>query len=176
MALRTGLGRIFGQFGMWPMNYLDFLRRTSTKFAEYPVQASKMTALWTASNYAAVSAMNLGGADVGKWFWFSPAGIDMSPHAKFVEDIAQMWKETPDGRAARKRVIEYPLDFFPSSIELRNIERALKDGAVPFDANGKPTPDLLRVLGFTPLKESPDKDLEQWLQFESGFGKERKPQ
>src|SRR5258708_39024170 len=61
--LRTGMGRIFGQFGMWPMNYLDFLRRGASKFAEHPQNAMRTTALWGATNYAAVAAMNGIGAD-----------------------------------------------------------------------------------------------------------------
>lgn len=172
--LRTGMGRVFGQFGMWPMNYGDFLRRGAQKFTEYPDKALGMTALWAASNYAAVSSMNAIGADAGKWFWFSPAAIDMSPHLKFVEDLGAMWKDSQDGREARRRVIEYPLSFFPTSVEMRNISKALESDEEPFDSNGHPTPALLRVLGFTPLKEQPDRDFEEEVKRQLGYGKEKK--
>jgi hypothetical protein len=171
--LRTGAGRIFGQFGMWPMNYLDFLRRGSTKFAEYPQQATKTLALWAATNYASVSAMNGIGADASKWFFVSPAGYGLSPHAQFVLDLGKAWEETPDGRAARKRVLEYPMDFFPAGIEARNIESVLQSGEEPFTDDGHPTPALLKVLGFKPMKETPDRDMEEQIKFELGLGKEK---
>lgn len=171
--LRTGAGRILGQFGMWPLNYQDFLKRIASKTSEFPTQSLTTAGLWGASNYAAVSAMNGMGADVGKWFWFSPAAVDMSPHAKFIQDLAGMWKDSPDGREARRRVIEYPLDFFPSSIELENIEKVIEKDESPFDDNGHPTPALLKVLGFNPLKQQPDLDLEQEVKKQLGFSERR---
>ena len=167
--LRTGMGRVFGQFGMWPMNYFDFLKRGASKFAEHPQNAMKTTAMWAACNYGAVAALNGIGADAGKWFWVSPAGIDMSPHAKFVEDLGMMWKESPDGREARRRVLEYPLNFFPSSLEAQSVMKVFESGEEPFDENGKPTAALLQILGFKPLKETPDRDLEEEIKFETGF-------
>jgi len=168
-VLRTGMGRIFGQFGMWPLNYLDFLKRGASKFGESPANAMKTTALWAACNYSAVAAMNGIGADAGKWFWFSPAAVDMSPHAKFVEDLASMWKESPDGREARRRVLEYPLTFFPTSIEAQQIFKVLQSGEEPFDSSGHPTPALLQVLGFKPSKPEPERDLEGTVKYELGF-------
>jgi hypothetical protein len=174
-VLRTGAGRIFGQFGMWPLNYMDFLKRGASKFSEHPQTAMKTTALWAASNYAAVSAMNGAGADVGKWFWFSPAGVDMSPHAKFIENLLQAPKDSPDGREARRQVLEYPMNFFPTGLEAKNIYQVIESGEDPFDENGHPTPALLKVLGFKPLKEVPERDLEHQMLFELGYGEHHRP-
>jgi hypothetical protein len=174
-VLRTGAGRIFGQFGMWPMNYLDFLRRGATKFGESPKNALYATATWVGANYAVTSAMNGIGADAGKWAWFSPSAIDMSPHAQFLVDLAMSPKDSPEGREARRRVIEYPLDFFPSGIELRNIEQALKSGDEPFNEDGTPTPMMLKVLGFKPLQEQPERDVEDEILYQMGYKERRQP-
>lgn len=172
--LRTGAGRVFGQFGMWPMNYLDFLKRGALKFGESPKNALSTTAMWAAMNYGAVAAMNGLGADTGKWFGLSPAAIEFSPHLKFIEDLAMSPKDSQEGREARKRVLEYPLDFFPSSIELRNIGRAWDSGEDFFDGDGNLTPSALRVLGFTPLKEEPERDLEDEVLYQMGYGHEKR--
>jgi hypothetical protein len=175
-VLRTGAGRVFGQFGMWPLNYVDFLRRGASKFAENPKNALKATALWSLCNYSAVTAMNGMGADVGKWFWFSPAAVEMSPHAQFLIDLAQSPKDSQEGRESRKRVLEYPMDFFPAGIEIRNIGRALDTDEPMFDDDGNLTPSAIRVLGFTPLKEHPDRDFEDEMLYQMGFGHEaRRP-
>lgn len=167
--LRTGAGRVFGQFGMWPLNYGDFLRRGALKFAENPKNALKATALWAACNYSAVAAMNGIGADSGKWFWFSPAAVEMSPHGQFLLDLAMSPKDSKEGREARKKVLEYPLDFFPAGIEMQNIGKALESDEDMFDSNGNLTPSALRVLGFTPLKEHPEHDFEEELRHQMGY-------
>jgi hypothetical protein len=185
--LRTGAGRVFGQFGMWPMNYGDFLRRSAFKMTTNPKQAIKLAAVWTMTNYAAVQAMQGMGADADKWFFLSPAGYGLSPHAQFLLDLGKSPEETPDGRAARKRVLEYPLDFFPGGVEMRQIHRMLQSDEPPFDANGHPTPSFLRALGFKPMEdksggkpEKPTKEIkdqsnpaEEWIKFELGYGNER---
>jgi hypothetical protein len=173
-VLRTGAGRVFGQFGMWPLNYGDFLRRGAVKFSESPKNAMKATALWGVANYSAVAAMNAMGADVGKWFWFSPAAVEMSPHAQFLIDLAESPKDSQEGREARKRAIQYPLDFFPAGIEMRNIGRALESDEDFFDADGNLSPSALRVLGFTPLKDVPERDLEDEIIYQMGFGHEQR--
>ena len=169
-ALRTGAGRIFGQFGMWPMNYLDFIKRGAFKVREHPGTALGAIASWAAVNYTGTAVMNkVLGADAGKWTWVSPAAIDMSPHARLIEDLAMGMKDNPDGRDARRRVLEYPLDFFPTSVEAGNIYRALEADEPFFDGDGHPSQSWLRVMGFTPLKDVPERDLEDWFLYQGGF-------
>jgi hypothetical protein len=175
-ALRTGAGRVLGQFGMWPMNYMDFLKRMGAKTFEYPAQATRMGATWAMTNYAAVQSMQAMGIDSSKWFWVSPSGFGLSPHAQFIMDLGKGLENTPDGRAARKRVLEYPLDFFPGSIEARHIEKVIADGDEPFDENGHPTAAFIQILGFKPYKEGPDRDFNDEIKFQLGLGGERKPQ
>lgn len=178
--LRTGLGRIFGQYGMWPLNYMDFLGRLGKKYATNPRQAAKTTATWLATNFAAVSAMSAMGADAEKWFFVSPAGFGGSPHAQLVQDLFKSPEETQEGRDARKRVLEYPMQFVPAGNEMQQIMRAVKDMDM-----GNEHDALLRILGFKPeappsgtvkpVKEetSSPSDLEKWLQYEAGERKQR---
>jgi hypothetical protein len=169
LLLRTGAGRIFGQFGMWPMNYWDFLQRGARKFGSHPDAALRAVATWSAVNYAATSAMNGMGADQGKWFWFSPAGMDMSPHAKLIENMMIMMKDSPEGRDAKRQVLEYPLNFLPAGVAGANMLKAAEGNEPFFDMNGHATPSFLRVLGFTPLKEEPYRDLEDQLLYDVGM-------
>jgi hypothetical protein len=170
--LRTGLGRIFGQYGMWPLNYMDFLKRMVSKYHEFPAQSLKTSATWVGSNYAAVAAMNAGGADVGKWFFVSPSGYGGSPHLELVEALAKSPENTYEVRASRKKVLEYPLNFIPTMNEMKSVIKAIDDGGPAFNDNGMPTGNLLRVLGFKPLDEaheermknlSPEEDIEYQL-------------
>jgi hypothetical protein len=180
LALRTGLGRIFGQYGMWPLNYMEFLRKGISKYAEYPAKTRRAMALWTASNYAASKTLgNVGGfgdADVGKWFFFSPAGYGGSPHLKLAQDIMKAPEESDEGRQARKDILEYPLNFIPGSIEMEAILKAIEKGGSPI-VNGQLTPEAIRVLGMKPKNEHlQDLSPEDWMKYETGFKQQGRQQ
>lgn len=175
--LRTGVGRIFGQFGMWPMNYLDFLRRLGSKVGEFHGPALRTIATWAASNYAAASLMeNIFHADVGKWFFLSPAGFGGSPHMELVQNLMRAPEETQQGRDARRKVLEYPIEFFPTSNEIKSILKAYEDGGPAFDDNGHLSDNFTRILGFKPLNEVHQENMENLspedkLRYEFGFKK-----
>jgi hypothetical protein len=170
MALRTGLGRIFGQYGMWPLNYMEFLRKAIGKRAEYPSKTMRMMGLWVASNYAASSTLGALGGDVSKWFYLSPAGYGGSPHLKLAQDIMKTPEESEEGRQARKDVLTYPMNFIPGQIELKAILKATEDGASMFNSDGSPSSDFIRVLGMKPKDEHlQDLSPEEWMQYETGF-------
>lgn len=176
-VLRTGLGRIFGQFGMWPANYADFLTRMyqKSKGGEYRKQALRGTALWLGANFAASTGMEALGADVSKWYYMSPAGYSPSMHFELVKDLAASPEETDEGRAARKRVLEYPLNFIPARVELENILTVMEDHPDIGLKQGALDPNLLRVLGFKPKKEMPELTTEDLFKYETGFKGVRAP-
>jgi hypothetical protein len=170
MALRTGLGRIFGQYGMWPLNYFEFLRKGFAKRSEYPSKTMQMMGWWLTTNYAASQTLGGLGGDVSKWFFISPAGYGGSPHLKLAQDIMKAPEESDEGRQARKDVLSYPLNFVPGSIEMKAILKAIEDGGPMFNSDGTPSPDFIRVLGMKPKKEHmQDLTPEEWMQYESGF-------
>lgn len=169
-VLRTGVGRIFGQFGRWPANYADFLARLyqKSKGGEYRSEAMRSAVLWAGANYAAAAGLEGLGADVSKWFFVSPAGYSASPHADLVMNLLKSPEESDEGRAARKAVLEYPLNFIPARVEMNNILDAMEEMG---PGVGLMDPRLLRVLGFKPAKQMPDVAPEDLLQYETGFGR-----
>lgn len=173
-VLRTGLGRIFGQYGMWPLNYIDFISRLGKKFAEHPQHALSTVATWGAANYAAVQTLEgIFHADVGKWFYTSPMGYAGSPNMEFIQNVMKGVEETDEGRQARKRALQYPLDFIPAYNEMRQVIRAMDEGG-PLFQDGHMSDNLTRVLGFKPLDETHEQrvsDLspEERLNYELGY-------
>jgi hypothetical protein len=170
MFLRTGIGRVFGQYGLWPLNYLEFIKRVATRYPDNKKMAMRAAALWATTNYAASSSLSAMGADVGKWFFFSPAGYGGSPHFQLAQDIMKAPEESTDGLEARKRILKYPLNFIPASLEIQAVIQQLEEGGDAFNADGSPTPNLIRILGMHPKKNiMQDMTLEDRMQYEAGF-------
>ncbi len=171
--LRYGAGRIFGQYGVWPANYADFLYRIGRKWSERPDLAARTSATWVAVNYAATHAMEAMGADTSKWFWQSPAGFAGSPHWDFVHSLMLAPENTEEGRAARKTVLEYPLNFVPALSEMKSVARAIEDGGInewpPSQEN------LLRALGFKPINQAmSDQDWGDFVKTQLGYERTRR--
>jgi len=173
--LRTGAGRIFGQFGMWPLNYMDFLRRMATKVSDFHGPALRTVGTWMGANFAAAATMEgLFHADVGKWFWLSPAGFGGSPHLELAQNLFKMAEETQEGREARRKVMEYPLDFVPASNEIKTILKSIDEGGPAFTDDGHISDNFTRILGFKPLNETHEQRLqdlspEDRIRYEFGY-------
>lgn len=170
--LRTGAGRIFGQYGMWPLNYFDFLTRLTKRGLDpaHRTQALQTAATWLAMNTAAFQTFEHLGADTGKWWFFSPATPMPvgSPHWQFVQALGQSMEDTPEGREARRTVLQYPLNFVPAFAEMRSIIKAVGDGDIT--ATDMSGPGLLRTLGMRPLPAiEQDKEWDDWVKFQMGF-------
>jgi hypothetical protein len=170
--LRTGAGRIFGQYGMWPLSYFDFLTNMGKKALdpEYRVQALKAGAWWAAMNATAYESFASIGADTGKWWFFSPSAPipTGSPHWQFVQALGKSMENNEEGRAARRRALEYPLNFIPGSTEVEGILRAYNRGE---DFSG---PGFIRALGMRPLPEiEKERDWEEWVQYQMGYKEPR---
>jgi hypothetical protein len=177
--LRTGAGRIFGQFGMWPLNYMDFLRRMATKVSDFHGPALRTVGTWMGANFAAAATMEgIFHADVGKWFWLSPAGFGGSPHLELAQNLMKMAEETQEGREARRKVMEYPMDFVPASNEIKTILKSIDEGGPAFTDDGHLSDNFTRILGFKPLNETHEQRLqdlspEDRIRYEFGYKKEK---
>jgi hypothetical protein len=171
--LRYGAGRIFGQYGVWPANYADFLYRIGRKWSERPDLAARTSATWVAVNYALTHAMEAAGADTSKWFWQSPAGFAGSPHWDFVHAVMVAPENTEEGHAARRTILEYPLNFVPAMSEMKSVAKAIQDGGV----NSWP-PDqasLLRAMGFKPIDQAvQDQDWQDFVKTQMGYESARR--
>ena len=175
--LKTGIGRVFGQYGLWPMSFLDYIRRLGSKVQENPKKALPALGAFLAINYElVVQARKHLGVDVSKWFMFSPSGFAGSPHLEFVKDLMISPEETNEGRLARKRVMEYPLQFAPTYNEIRALEETWDKPWI--DEQGHITQDGLKAMGFRMFKPG-EPTFEQvlngditptkWLEYESGM-------
>ena len=166
--LRTGIGRIMGQYGYWPSNYIEYMRRLAAKAPRYGSQTVEAAAIWSAVNFAGVSGMAAIGADTNNWFWTSPMAYGGGPHFDFALNLMKASDNSQQGREARRRVLEYPMNFIPASVELRAIMRAEEKG------ESIPGPGLWRVLGFKPLNElEKDREFTDWIKYQSGYGSGR---
>lgn len=164
--LRTGLGRLFGQYGNWPLNYAEFVTKLGRKYSTFPGQSSRGVASWLAVNGVAATLMEAAGADSSKWLWTSPASFTGGPQLELVKDLMQGMETTDQGASARARVLRYPLNFIPGSIAMRSWITAL-EGQEDLSVGGK---GFMRMMGFKPLNDvENDKDYSEWLLEESGL-------
>jgi hypothetical protein len=173
LFLRTGIGRVFGQYGLWPLSYLDFLRRVTGKLATHPQAAMRTVGYWYAANKAASATFSAAGGDVSKWFFISPAGYGGSPHLQMAQAVGESLENSQQGREARKTLLEYPMNFIPAYLELKNVARYITDGDKLFNSDWSLTDDAVRMLGMHP--KSPDLELtpQEQLQYETGFSHRR---
>lgn len=170
--LRTGMGRIFGQYGMWPMNYFDFMMRMTKKVAEHPDKALPAVGIWAATNYAAVQTFEAMGADTGKWWFFSPATpVPIgSPHWQMIQAASKSLENSSEGREARRTVLEYPLQFVPNVTELKAIMRTIEEDDLMKEGRGFASPGFLRIMGMRPMPEiEKDKEWADWIQWQMGM-------
>ena len=173
LFLRTGIGRVFGQYGLWPLSFLDYMRRLTGKLATNPQKATQAMALWIASNYAASSAFSAAGGDVSKWFFISPAGFGGSPHLEMAQAVGRSLENSQEGREARKTVLEYPMNFIPAYLELKNLTRYINDGSDFFNDDWSLTPDAVRIMGMKPPGKALDLTPEEEIDYQAGFSHRR---
>lgn len=168
-VLRTGLGRIMGQYGNWPLNYADYITRMGKKFAEFPEMARGSAARWVATNAAAYAGMSAIGADSGRWLFTSPAAYTGGPQLDLARDLMQSIETTDQGKEARARILRYPLNFIPGNVAIRNMLTAM-EGEEDLSLGGE---GFMRVMGFKlPKKESitqQNRDWTEWALEESGI-------
>lgn len=173
LFLRSGIGRIFGQYGLWPMSYFDYLRRLGGKLAEHPRMATRSLGLWYAANQLASATFSAAGADVSKWFFISPAGFGGSPHLEMAQAMGQALENSQEGRAARKTILEYPMNFIPAYLELKNVSRYISEDTGFFNDDWSLTDNAIRILGMHPKSQDLQLTPEEELEYQTGFSHRR---
>jgi hypothetical protein len=154
--LKTGAGRIFGQYGMWPMNYTEYLKTVGQRALEPGTrgQALKAGGLWLGTNLAAYALFESAGVDAGKWLFLSPSGYGGGPHFEAVQAAFRAPEDTAEGRKARKTLLEYPMDFVPGYNQISTTLSTLSNEDYWDPYTNQPTEKgMLRILGFHPINE-----------------------
>jgi hypothetical protein len=158
--LRTGMGRILGQYASWPMNHLEFTRKLVTRAVDNPRWGVPAFGMWVGMNYGALKAAESVGIDASKWLFQSPAGYTGSPSLEFVMNVAKMSEESDAGRKARHDVIMFPMEFVPTGVAMKNLYEAYDSGDW----------DPVTIGGFKKLKDPQNvRDLDDQIYYEFGF-------
>jgi hypothetical protein len=154
MALRTGMGRLFGQYGQWPMNYIEFIRKMGARTMEFPSKGIPAAAAMGVMHSAAFLAGESLGVDIGNWVFFSPAGYRGGPYWTLVENLATAPEDSERGRQARKEILEFPLEnIAPGGLQALRFAQAWQGDKLTLPV----------MLGFKPVADEEDTWI-RWLQ------------
>ncbi len=173
--MMTGAGRVFGMYGQWPLNYLDYMKRLTRK-TFLPVDSStraagiKAGALWLLYNGAITESASSLGTDMDRWFWISGAGYAGSPSFQMVQDLWAAAEDSPEGRRARGDLLRSPVNFIPGSVAMRQWIKAMEKDEYWNTGKGRPGESFWRLMGAKPVDElERDRDISEWLAEESGY-------
>lgn len=149
-----GIGRLFGQYGTWPLNYIEYLRRLATKGSAK--DKSIAMARITLAHGAALASAQAAGIDAGQWVFTQPMAYGGSPVFNAVINTPMsMDFESYKGAEARRQVIA-PLTLgIPGSVAMGQVYKAI--------TNNDPNLPLI-LLGFHPMtpKET-NRPMHEWI-------------
>lgn len=140
------LGRLFGQFGTWPMNYVEYARRFAA--SEDKQASAKALTLLTLAHGAILAAGQSIGIDSGRWVFTSP-GSDWQggPLFQAAQNIPRsMDFETSEGDTARR---ELRTMIFPGLLPAGGEAGRLYEALVSDDPNW-----FVKVLGFHAMENA----------------------
>jgi hypothetical protein len=96
-VLQSTLGRLFGQYGTWPLSYLDTLKNLvsgpGSKKNRYTTMAK-----WAAIHTATFTTMSqLFGVDFTRWSYLAPMGYKGGPFLELADQATSVLKATVSG-------------------------------------------------------------------------------
>lgn len=142
------LGRLFGQYGTWPLNYIEYARRLATK-GDAGDRAQALARLVLAHG-AVLSAGEAMAIDTAQWVFTQPMAYGGSPIFQAVSAIPESTDfETYRGAEARRSIIRpvFPM-MFPGGLAAERIYKAI--------TTNSPTA-LQEALGFSPMNAAEEK-------------------
>jgi hypothetical protein len=132
-AYRGVLGRLFGQFGLWPSSYQEYLRYL-VRYGTPAERAAKM-GRWMTMNVALGGAGAMMGVNFWKWLFFGPAVFTGGPIISTVQDAATVAQGVISGR-------DDPEFAFAKGRLARNL-----GGAGTFIPGFRGVKDIQRIIG-----------------------------
>lgn len=142
------LGRLFGQYGVWPMNYIEYARKF-VKAGLDPDTRGEALAAFTRlgiAHGATLAAGHAVGIDASKWLFTQPMAYSGGPLYNAVINIPQsMDFQTYKGTEARRQLVE---PIWPGMIPGYDEAHGLWKAVVNEEPNL-----WIRVLGFQPYEE-----------------------
>lgn len=139
------LGRLLGQYGTWPLNYIEYMRK-------YASNVNKSEALpafirFAAAHGAVLSAGRAVGVDTGQWTFTQPMAYGGGPIFTTIANIPQSFDfQTTYGEEARRQIkrLVWP-GIIPGGAEAESIWKSVNEDSQA-DA-------FWRIVGLTPLEE-----------------------
>jgi hypothetical protein len=138
---KYALGRLFGQYGTWPLNYVNYTKRLLTQgdAADRVATGARL-----ASMHAAVlSTLESFGVDGGQWVFTQPMAYGGGPSFQTFSNLLQSIDvETFRGEEARRDLLRQPTTMIPGGLAARQLYNAVMND----------DPDMWKiVMGFTPM-------------------------
>jgi hypothetical protein len=176
--LRGEFGKLMGTFGVWPLNYVEYLRQIAM-MPETPTRQKMLwMGRWLAANSAIVGAFGGVGAALGMgpealqhtmgWTFFGPAAYAGGPMVEFLPAAMGLWHELavqrtvgPNTRTVR-RTAE---NLIPGRQLVRDITRTFGEESESFT--------LGRGYTRRVITEEPENVVEAAFRFATGI--QRKP-
>lgn len=145
------LGRLFGQYGTWPLHYIEYGRRFMN--AEDRGAAHHALGRLVASHGAIQASGAALGVDLSNWVWWHPGAFSGGPLLDTLRSIPGSLDAGPRGEEARNTIGRNIFGQVPGINQLRAVHKAFTEDEEDMWKN---------LLGFTPMD---DKDLEsgKWL-------------
>jgi len=143
---KYALGRLFGQYGTWSLNYIEYVRRLFSN-AKWDAETFKTAARLTLAHTAILKAGEAFGVDTGSWMFTEPIAYGGGPlftATTSVPTAIGSW-EGRQGEEARRNVMRpiFPM-LIPGGLAGEQIYRAV---------TSENQDDLWKVIfGFKPMK------------------------
>lgn len=148
-AYKFAVGRLLGQYGTWPLNYISFIQRILRNGDA--VDKSKVMTRLMLAHTTIFSAMEGIGIDAGQWILTQPISYSGGPLFQTVTNLPQSFDfESDRGREARDQLVRQLYLSVPTGLAFRNIWTAI--------AEDKPDKALI-FLGFQPMKEGAHEEI-----------------
>lgn len=136
-------GKLFGQYGTWPLNYIEYARRIASNPDK--VEVAKTLTRLAAAHGAILAAGQKSGIDTAQWVFAQPMAYNGGPMFNAIVNIPNTTDfETYQGVQARRAVVQ-PIvpGLIPGGMAMERLHRAI----------AKDDPELYKImLGFVPLK------------------------
>jgi broad specificity phosphatase PhoE len=140
------LGRLFGQYGTWPLNYIEYARRYMA--GSDKTAAVQALARLTLAHGSILAAGASAGIDTSSWVFAQPMAYGGGPFLQATIGLPKAvgdW-HTEEGSEARQQLLDLvnPLDLLPGGDEAHQLWQAV----------ASKDPNLyIKMLGFKPLKD-----------------------
>jgi hypothetical protein len=143
---KYALGRLLGQYGTWPMNYIEYLRRIG-RSGDASDKAGTL-ARWAAIHYTVLKAGEALGVDTGTWVFTNPAAYAGSPVFNAATSLPQAIGDTQTGfgTEARRNVEKLPQIAIPGGLAASRWYDIVTSG----DSSNP----YLELLGFNAMDDS----------------------